>query len=221
MEYFPVFDELCTYKPYKEGDTLSDYNFYLVKVPQDLSDKRKIIYSKTYSMVSGLVLKYTMDMVPVEILYGKEPVRLVLNTMEAHVKNLWKNTTLNTNDKKKIMNINIGMAGKACTTFSHAEYFEDQEEAQLIADSLGPSGSYIPIRVASTFTTTESDPLDFGLEDVGSESEPRDVAIYKPYYIVVDSITKTLYNRYLPISFLKYDLQRLSLHKMYCRLEDE
>ena len=96
------------------------------------------------------------------------------------------------------------------------EYFP-----QLIADSLGPSGSYIPIRVASTFTTTESDPLDFGLEDVGSESEPRDVAIYKPYYIVVDSITKTLYNRYLPISFLKYDLQRLSLHKMYCRLEDE
>jgi hypothetical protein len=116
--------------------------------------------------------------------------------MAKHVMELWANPNISMDLKKAIMNINIGCLDKRYNKVNQAEYLTNKKEACAKQKTLPNSR----------------------LVTMGKANEDSDE---QPLYLVVNSVQQELDEGFLPISFLKYDLQRLELFKMYRTLKNE
>jgi hypothetical protein len=133
--------------------------------------------------------------------------------MHKHVKNLWDNEAIPIDKKKAIMNINIGCMDKKFNHKNRAEYFTNKKDASA---KLKGQENLKMLAVHVNRQELQLNPLDFGIP----EPKMSKTLSTEEIYLVVSSANTPLIDGFLPIAFMKYDLQRLELHKMCCRLHD-
>jgi AAA domain len=211
LKHFPVGDPFTVFRKYKQGTEIKDLRFYLVhkdrcnQIQADL-----ILFDKKYVLVSGITLKEIQAAdLDCTILYEWRPIRYIPNTMRQHIQALWSNQDLTMDQKKEIMNINIGCLDKKRNRRTRAEFFHDRKEA-IAKQKTMPKSQMMAIHVNKT---VDKEGLDY---KVDIEEEPRQ---HDDLYLVINQRERTLQEGFLPISFLKYDLQRLVLWRMYNTLE--
>jgi hypothetical protein len=221
MQNFPIGDQFCFFEPYKPGTQIEDYNLYIVQKFNVTKKNEIILFNQTTVVTSGITVKYlNLKKIKHEIIAHWQPWRLGENTIEQFVKELWEDETLSIEQKKMIMNVNLGCLDKTYNTKIRGECFNNKHDAYAKQKKVMNS-EVVPFSKHNDTDDDENNDLDFGLDVPPPKHEDNKVPDYlqQELYLLITTIRKQLQDGFLPISFMKYDLQRLELSKMCFALE--
>ncbi len=221
MEYFPIGDQFWSFEEYEVGTPIEDYNIYIVRKFNVTKRNETILFNCTEVPMSGITLKYTISInIKCDILFQWKPWRLAANTMKPFVKRLWEDDTVPVERKKMIMNVNLGCLDKTRNEKNRAECFNNKHDAYAKQKKLMNS-EVMPFSKEDPNDDNDHD-LDFGVDIPNPKREDNQVPdfLQQELYLLITTVTKQLQDGFLPISFFKYDLQRLELSKMCHALEN-
>lgn len=195
MKYLPVFDEFSFFRPFNKKLKIEDYSIYLVQSPAKLQKRRDfIIFDRQYVLLSGFTLKESEIARQCTILYVATPCQLLPNEMTEGIQSVWESNLSNC-DKKFISNMCFGWTDKKYNNRIRTEFFDSQQEAD-----------------ANMVDKPNSSVYNFTMNTGENKNKTK-------LYLVVDKRKQLMTEGFLPISFIKYDLQRLSMWNMYKSLQ--
>lgn len=190
MEKIPVFTFGDVFVPYT-GEEIEPYNFYILYVPEkQATNPRDMLYiNKTYERVTGFTLMQYTGSIKYEIKYVCKPSNLYDNPASLAVQKVMSNSNLSMEQKKLIMNTNIGLMGKKSNTSSNHHIFTNFDEAIDWANMLN---------------------------SVGVKGQVKAIEINNVLYYHASRFKKVeLTNGFIPIRDFIYDIQRIEMWKMY------
>jgi hypothetical protein len=198
LQYLPVGDPFCIFRPFK-GKHIYDYGIYLVRKKGEVSTRDLIIFDKTHVLLSGVTLRKLGERgVTCRILYEWKPIRLAPNPMRELVTELWKNKGLSMDQKKSILNICFGCLDKKWNRRARAEFFDERGEAWAKKRAL-PNVEVINMEMPREDKASGMD-LDFGLPFDAKVHEEEDPMECGELYLIVSRAQKALEEGFLPIS---------------------
>ena len=145
LEKFPVFGQFDNFKEYHQEE-IKEYNFYFVQRLHVKNTGDLILLDSTFNVVSGLLLKKYGQQIKIKILYVAEPSRLEENNCVETVKKIYDNKVLNVQQKKNLVNLNVGKLGKTKNMKSISKIFKNQADAQQYKQLVG--GEYFTMQFA-------------------------------------------------------------------------
>jgi len=215
MKCLPVGDPFCVFEPYS-GGKIKGCRLYLVKSEFRVSRRDLIImFDKRYVLTTGFslqALQQEYGSIRCKILYEWKPWRLVSNTIKDQIQKLWRDEKLTADQKKSIVNVTLGCLDKKFIRKCQSEFFTSKTEAWCKAMAI-PDAEVLTIsKNVEAPPNSVNDLDDFDLDDeLGVPMMMR----VDYYYLAVCKHKRALNEDFLPISFFKYDLQRLAMWKMY------
>ena len=232
MKQFPVFDEGCDFIRCEGCDAFDDYTLYVVKSIDGCrySIPQRIILDKSICLYYGIVLKKAIDqlgVLPFHVWAYCRPRRIVSLDFADDMNKLYDDKSVPIECKKNIVNCLLGCLDKFIVSKRFAEWHSNEGEANSML-GITPMGKRIEIPLLAKQEQHPSRPMAAFLDATKEESinhwmaqhEDHQQSLDKIYLNVSKCIDHRLSEGFLPISHLKYQLQRLRVLTNWLNVEN-
>ena len=201
IKKYPVFNIFDLYNAYN-NEKIEDYNEYIIECLEETVESL-LIFPDRMTAIFGIVLKEVKN-INYKILYVRIPSNLHESNSRDLVDMVYQ-SELKENEKKQIINLNLGKLEKKNNNVSNSKVFKNIDEAyyyQNIYDE----------KYKARITIIE--PTDEELYKNDNEIHEKAV------YILTFSAEKQLNEGFQSIKDLVYDIRRLKNLKTYLKLKD-
>ena len=206
IEYFPVFNSFDIFLNY-DNHNIEDYTQYIIECLDDNTQETSILFRSKFSRCYGFKLN-RIQSIKYKILYYRRPSKLIKSNSNKYISDLY-NSTLSKDEKKFIINKNLGLIEKKKNERAITKVFYKRQEAEYYQIKYG--GYIYTVQEEKTHTEEEltQEEIDEGIILKTSYNSARTV------YLLVNTIKKIQKNLFDPIKDLIYDIQLLELWKLY------